>query len=93
MNLRRPKPEPVPVPEQTPPGSIDWWLLAIFLLLLSVGLLAVLSASGPQSQRLFGTSYHFFQRQLQTMALGGAAVAVLGWVPRNFIYRLHYWGI
>ncbi len=91
MNLRRP--EPAPAPEKIQLGSIDWWLLAIFLLLLSVGLLAVLSASGPQSQRLFGESYHFFQRQLQTMALGGAAVAFLCWVPRGFINRLHYWGI
>ena len=55
--------------------------------------MAVLSASGPISQRTYDESYHFFHRQLQTMLLGGVIVAVLCWLPRSFINRLHYWGI
>ena len=91
MNLRKKK---QPAPEQAiPPGPVDWWLLALLLLLLCVGLVAVLSASGPISQRTYGESYHFFHRQLQTMLLGGVMVALICWLPRSFINRLHYWGI
>ncbi len=91
MNLRKKK---QPAPEQTlPPGPVDWWLLALLLLLLCVGLVAVLSASGPISQRTYNESYHFFHRQLQTMLLGGVLVALICWLPRSFINKLHYWGI
>ena len=91
MNLRKKK---QPASEQAvPPGPVDWWLLALLLLLLCVGLVAVLSASGPISQRTYGESYHFFHRQLQTMLLGGVMVALICWLPRSFINRLHYWGI
>ena len=91
MNLRKKK-QPAPEPE-LPFGPVDWWLLALLLLLLCVGLVAVLSASGPISQRTYNESYHFFHRQLQTMLLGGVFVALLCWIPRSFINKLHYWGI
>ena len=91
MNLRKKKPT-APEPE-LPFGPVDWWLLALLLLLLCVGLVAVLSASGPISQRTYNESYHFFHRQLQTMLLGGVFVALLCWIPRSFINKLHYWGI
>ena len=94
MNIRRPKPALPPAPEAvTPPGPVDWRLLTLFMILLSVGLVAVLSASDHQSQKLYGDAYHFFHRQLQAMALGGVLVLFLCWVPRSFINRLHYWGI
>lgn len=91
MNLRKKKPlvsEP-----KILFGSVDWWLLALLLLLLCVGLVAVLSASGPISQRTYNESYHFFHRQLQTMLLGGIFVAIICWLPRSFINKLHYWSI
>ena len=94
MNVRRPKPAPPPVPEAvTPPGPVDWTLLSLFMVLLSVGLVAVLSASDNQGVKLYGNAYHFFHRQLLFMALGGIAVLFLCWVPRSFINRLHYWSI
>lgn len=100
MNIRRPTPAAMPpasAPQSpadiTPPGPVDWLLLALFLGILCVGLVAVLSASGPQAQRLYGDSYHFFHRQLQAMALGGVIVLFLCWVPRSFINRMHYWSI
>ncbi len=75
-------------------GSIDYWLLSLFLILLCIGLLAVLSASGPYCQRHFqGNTYHLFYRQLISMAAGGVCVAVLCLVPRKFINNLHYWAI
>ncbi len=91
MNTRRKKSSP-PV-QELPPGPVDWWLLALLLLLLCVGLVAVLSASGPISQRTYDESYHFFHRQLRTMLMGGVLVALICWLPRSFINRMHYWGI
>lgn len=91
MNLRKKKQTSLEQPIVY--GPVDWWLLALFLLLLCVGLVAVLSASGPISQRTYGESYHFFHRQLQSMIAGGILVAVICWMPRSFINKTHYWGI
>ena len=94
VNRRLPVPAPPPPPVETPPpGPVDWWLLFFFLLLLCVGLLAVLSASGPESVKKYHTSYHFFKNQLIFMSIGGIIVTMLCWIPRSFINRLHYWGI
>ncbi|WP_298069059.1 putative lipid II flippase FtsW [uncultured Mailhella sp.] len=90
MNVRRKKNTDA---QELAFGPVDWWLVALFLLLLCFGLLAVLTASGPASQRTYGETYHFFHRQLITMLLGGVIVAWLCWVPRRFINRLHYVGI
>ena len=50
VNRRLPVSAPPPPPVETPPpGPVDWWLPFLFLLLLCVGLLAVLSASGSES--------------------------------------------
>jgi cell division protein FtsW len=91
MNARKKK-QSIPEPELLL-GSVDWWLLALLLLLLCIGILAVLSASGPISLRTYGESYHFFKRQLQTMLIGGILIAIICWLPRSFINKLHYWGI
>ncbi len=90
MNVRRKKNIAI---QELPPGPVDWWLIALFLLLLCFGLIAVLTASGPISQRNYGESYHFFHRQLLTMILGGLVVASLCWIPRRVINKLHYVGI
>ena len=83
----------LPVSAPPPPGPVDWWLLFLFLLLLCVGLLAVLSASGSESMDKYHTSYHFFKNQLIFMSIGGIIVTLLCWIPRSVINRLHYWGI
>ncbi len=75
-------------------GSIDIGLLCLLLTLLCLGLLAVLSASGPYSQKHFhGDSYHLFYRQLIYMAIGGVCIIFFSLVPRKFINGLHYWAI
>lgn len=93
MNIRRRKTTAVPPVQESRPGPVDWWLLAIILLLLCVGLLAVLTASGPVSQRLYGESYHFFRSQLMAMGLGGVVITIICLLPRKFINKLHYWGV
>ncbi len=93
MNVRRQKKQPVLPSQESAPGQVDWWLLALFLLILGVGVLAVLSASGPTALRKYHDSYFFFKRQLIFMGLGGLAVVTLCCIPRAFLNRLHYWGI
>ena len=45
-----------PTQESAPVGQYDWGLIALFLMLLCIGLLMVLSASGVVAERINGTS-------------------------------------
>ena len=45
-------------------NSVDFTLLITVLLLLSIGLVMLLSASAPSSLQEYGTSYRTFSRQL-----------------------------
>lgn len=72
------------------PGNIDWWLLTIMLLLLAIGLVMVLSASGIVAEQANGDKYHFFKRQLIYAGVGAFALGVCALLPRNWIYKLHY---
>ena len=53
-----------PTQESAPVGQYDWGLIALFLMLLCIGLLMVLSASGVVAERINGDKYFFFKRQL-----------------------------
>ncbi|MBP3731173.1 MAG: putative lipid II flippase FtsW [Mailhella sp.] len=92
MNVRITPPQQASA-EQEVQGPIDYWLLALLLIILCIGLLAVLSASGPVSQREFKNSYHFFYHQLFTMGLGGVLIIILCLIPRKIINNSHYWAI
>lgn len=71
-------------------GAVDWWMIAIVLTLLCLGLLMVLSASGVVGERLAGNKYLFFQRQLIFAAVGGVALCVATLMPRDLINKLAY---
>lgn len=71
-------------------GNFDWWLLTIMLLLLAIGLVMVLSASGIVAEQANGDKYHFFKRQLLYAGVGGIALGICAILPRSWIYRLHY---
>lgn len=51
-------------------GEIDYTFLFLVILLLSAGLIMLLSASAPEGNKLHGDSYHFFKRQLLCVGLG-----------------------
>lgn len=72
------------------PAHFDWWLFAVMLVLLSIGLIMVLSASGMVAEQVNGDKYHFFKRQV-IFALGGA-VAMWGaaLLPREILYKMQY---
>ena len=61
-------------------NSMDFTLLITVLLLLSIGLVMVLSASSPTSLQESGNSYEYFVRQL--------GFAVAGLIAMYFISRI-----
>lgn len=71
-------------------GPCDWWLIGLTLMLLCIGLLMVLSASGIIAERLAGDKYYFFQRQLIFAGIGGIAMAVAANISLDRLDRLHY---
>ncbi|EGY26676.1 cell division protein FtsW [Desulfovibrio sp. A2] len=73
-----------------PQGGVDWWLFAIALTLLGIGLLMVLSASGIVAERFNGDKYYFFKRQMIFACVGGAAMFTAALMPRNLLYKLQY---
>lgn len=71
-------------------SQYDWWLFAIVLMLLCIGILMVLSASGVVAERLNGDKYYFFKRQLVYACVGGLALWIAATMPRSLLYRLQY---
>lgn len=51
-------------------GDIDYTFLCLVVLLLSIGLVMLLSASSPAGSSSFGDSYYFFKRQMGFTAIG-----------------------
>ncbi len=79
--------------EMTDSGVYDWWFFAIFLVLLGIGLIMVLSASGVVAERLNGDKYYFFKRQLTFACAGGFIFWIAAMMPRNFLYKIQYIGL
>ena len=50
-------------------NQIDFTLLITILLLLSIGLIMVLSASAPSSLQKYGNSYKFLEKQINELEL------------------------
>lgn len=73
--------------------SIDWWLLACILIMLSLGLLMVLSAGSVVGERDFHDKYYFFKRQFVFVSLGFIAMLVCIYIPRKLINSIHYLAI
>lgn len=70
--------------------SIDWWLLACVLIMLSLGLLMVLSAGSVVGERDFHDKYYFFKKQFAFVILGFFAMIVCIYIPRKLINSIHY---
>ncbi|MDQ6641010.1 MAG: putative lipid II flippase FtsW, partial [Actinomycetota bacterium] len=63
-------------------------LLGASALLLSIGLMEVLSASSVSSYRQYGTSYHWFLRQVIWVSLGLPTAWLASRMPHRLIRRL-----
>lgn len=71
-------------------GQYDWWIIAVVLMLLCIGLLMVLSASGVVAERINGDKYYFFKRQILYACVGGVALWIAASMPRDLLYKLQY---
>jgi cell division protein FtsW len=70
-----------PLPWRQALRTTDFLLLGSVVLLVSLGLVMVLSASLEIAQRNLGNPYHFFHRQLLFLGLGMAVAAVCLFIP------------
>ncbi len=64
--------------------SLDYGLLAVVFILLTVGLIMLLSASAPYALRTEGDSYYYFSKQLMFVGIG----VVLMFVISRIDYRI-----
>jgi cell division protein FtsW len=71
-------------------GQPDWWLLAITLVLVVLGLMMVFSASGIYAERVKADTYYFFKRQMLYALAGGIGMTLLAAMPRSMLNNLHY---
>ena len=70
-------------------NPIDFTLLIVILLLLSVGLIMVLSASSPSALAESGNSYAFFSKQLFFAILGVFAMWFISKVDYRFYQKFY----
>jgi cell division protein FtsW len=71
-------------------GKPDFWLLGLALILLSMGMMTVLSASGIVADKIYSDPMYFFKRQVLFAAAGLCAMAVIAAVSRAFLFKLQY---
>lgn len=76
-------------------NPIDFTLIITILLLLSIGLVMVLSASSPSALAQSGNSYSFFSKQLLFAILGLAAMMFISKIDYRFYKKFykHAWWI
>lgn len=70
--------------------TFDWQLFVLCMIILVLGLIMVLSASGMIAEQANGDKYHFFKRQLMFAGIGCAALWITALMPRKWLYNLHY---
>jgi cell division protein FtsW len=68
----------------------DWWMLTLVVVLLGIGLVMVLSASGIVAEKMYNDKYFFFKKQAFFAILGGLALWCAALLPRSWLYRLQY---
>ena len=70
-------------------NPIDFTLLITILLLLSIGLIMVLSASSPSALAESGNSYSYFSKQLIFAILGIIAMLMISKIDYRFYQKFY----
>ena len=78
------------VAEKALPGGFDWWLFTLTVIILAIGLIMVLSASGIVAEIDNGDKYYFFKRQVAFAIVGLLALWGAALMPRAWLYKLQY---
>ena len=73
-------------------GASDYIILVVVFLLLSIGLIMVLSASSPSSLSESGNSYKYFKRQVEAAVIGLIGMYLISKVDYRF-YKNFRWVI
>lgn len=68
----------------------DWWLLAITIVFIALGLIMVFSSSSIYAERAQNDMYYFFKRQVIFAIVGLAVMAFIIGIPRTTLYKLQY---
>lgn len=68
---------------------MDFTLLIVVLILLSLGVIMVLSASSPKSLSEYGNSYQFFKKQLVFAILGIACMLIISIIDYRIYQRFY----
>lgn len=66
-------------------AEMDYTFLTLVIIMVCVGMIMLLSASTPTGSTKFGSSYHFFLKQLQFVLVGFVAMIVISRID----YRLY----
>ncbi|MBQ9657720.1 MAG: putative lipid II flippase FtsW [Clostridia bacterium] len=70
-------------------NPVDFTLVIVVIILLSLGLIMVLSASSPKSLSEYGTSYQFFIKQLIFAVLGVIAMMMISKIDYRFYQKFY----
>jgi cell division protein FtsW len=71
--------------------SLDFGLLAVVIVLLTVGLIMLLSASAPYSLRTEGDSYFYFMKQLKFVIIGIVVMLIVSRVDYRILNSRLAW--
>lgn len=69
-------------------GDMDYTFLAIVIVMLSFGLIMILSASSPTARKLFDNPYYLFLKQFGTAVLGFFVMLFMSKIDYNVFKRL-----
>lgn len=71
-------------------GQPDWWLLGITLIMVTLGLMMVYSATGVSSALRQSDSYYYFKRQSLFAFVGLLCMIFCAGMSRSMLYKLQY---
>ena len=83
-------------------GELDYTLLFLIILVVTMGLIVLLSASAPSGSSKYGDSYYYFKRQLVFVIIGFVGMMIvskinlnslLPWIPWAFLVCLILLGL
>jgi cell division protein FtsW len=75
------------------PLTSYYLLLGASTLLLTIGLMMVLSASSVEAYKTYGNSYHYFLKQLMWVGIGLPVAWVASRLPHGFLRRMAWLGL